>query len=148
MGDLKLFHTWYATIAVRLLVYILINGTQDIPVEGKSCQCLANWVDFGDYCYRFMNDTIPFQAAQDRCNSFSRGSRTAQVATVLSEEENEFLGEYVAGLVGRTIGLWISMKLTMKLSVTLYGLMDQRLNIQIGSRVFQIPQKWHALNED
>ena len=108
MGGLKLFRAWFATIVVPLLVYVY--GIQDISVEGKSCQCLANWVDFGNYCYRFIDEFLPFQTAQDKCNSFSRGTRTAQVATVLSEEENEFLGKYVAGLVGRTIGQWISLK--------------------------------------
>ena len=108
MGGVKLFRTWFATVVVFL--HLSTNDTQDISVEGKSCQCLANWVDFGDYCYRFMNDTIPFQAAHDRCKSFSRGSRIAQVANVLSAEENAFLGEYVESIVGRRIGQWISMK--------------------------------------
>ena len=105
----KTYHTWLNVIAVSIFTYLLTNDVEKIIVEGRPCHCLMHWEDFGNHCYRLFDTVVPFQTAQDKCNSFSRGTRTAQVASVLSAEENEFLGEYAKRIMGRKIGQWISL---------------------------------------
>ena len=109
MGHLKTYHTWFTAIAVSFFTYSLTNNVERITVEGRPCHCLMHWEEFGNHCYRLFNTYVPFQTAQDKCNTFSRGTRIAQVATALSAEENEFLGEYAKRIMGRNIGQWISL---------------------------------------
>ena len=104
------FHSRLTDIAVAIFTYILINDVENITVAGKSCHCLTHWEEFGNHCYRLFDDGVPFQTAQVKCNSFSRGTRTAYVASALSAEENEFLGEYTKRIMGRNVGQWIGLK--------------------------------------
>ena len=76
----------------------LITFTEDPvytrpPADG-SCPISSrgeDWIEYGDYCYLFMEQYVSLSAARLECNVRNQG----ELASVHSDEESAFIGEHI-----------------------------------------------------
>ncbi|XP_071793342.1 alpha-N-acetylgalactosamine-specific lectin-like [Asterias amurensis] len=72
------------SILVALLSHFLI-------VSPACMSCRSPWTSFGNHCYLLVMDEKTFDAAEQYCQSLSRLGRPSHLASVMSQDENDFL---------------------------------------------------------
>ena len=71
-----------------------------------SIECGVNWQEFQKHCYYFQpSQTSTWDEAEGECSG-----QTSYLVTVESEEENNFIVDYVASEYPLLPDMWIGMK--------------------------------------
>ncbi len=94
---------------IYLTVFLLCTlGLYNSCAGGNSCHCPLHWEEFGNYCYFFIIYRDTYQAATQTCQRLSYGTRTARVTSIWSDEENEFIDDYMVRF-GVDRAIWIDL---------------------------------------
>ncbi|XP_071802727.1 alpha-N-acetylgalactosamine-specific lectin-like [Asterias amurensis] len=62
--------------------------------------CISPWTSFGNHCYLLVTDAKTFDGAELYCQSLSRLGRPSHLASIMSQEENDFLVELATPMNG------------------------------------------------
>ncbi|XP_071793336.1 alpha-N-acetylgalactosamine-specific lectin-like [Asterias amurensis] len=62
--------------------------------------CISPWTSFGNHCYLLVTNTKTFDEAEQYCQSLSGLGRPSHLASVMSQEENDFLVELATPMNG------------------------------------------------
>ncbi|XP_071793076.1 echinoidin-like [Asterias amurensis] len=66
--------------------------------------CISPWTSFGDHCYLLVTNETTFDEAEQHCQSLSRLGRPSHLASILSQEEYDFLLLLIKSVHGGEIG--------------------------------------------
>ncbi|XP_038052410.1 macrophage mannose receptor 1-like [Patiria miniata] len=73
--------------------------------------CEPPWLAWGDHCYLTVSHLEPnFYLAEDYCQGLSKPGRPAHLASVTSDEENQFIDAYATASGIKTDGFWIGYR--------------------------------------
>ncbi|XP_010155269.1 PREDICTED: fibronectin-like, partial [Eurypyga helias] len=82
-----------------------VNVSQSLDVQAETGTCSHGWVAFQSSCYRVSKESKPWKAAQQTCETSSRG---AHLLDIESEEERSFILSYLQTF-SQIIMLWTGL---------------------------------------
>ncbi|XP_071796128.1 uncharacterized protein [Asterias amurensis] len=96
----------------------------------QSCSpCPFQWMENGNYCYRYFPQNLSYDEAEMFCKQFSHTGHVAELATVSTLEELTFIVEYmdkiIASLPSTDIPVWL--KNTTKAVIDIIPILDRTL---------------------
>ncbi|XP_071793369.1 snaclec CHH-B subunit beta-like [Asterias amurensis] len=93
-------------------VLIALLQSHLLIVSPACMSCRSPWTSFGDHCYLIVTDEKTFDEAEQYCQSLSRLGRPSHLASVMSQEEHDFLVELATPMdAGRHHNIWIGYRL-------------------------------------
>ncbi|XP_071793642.1 echinoidin-like [Asterias amurensis] len=81
-------------------VLLALLQSHFLIVSPACMSCRSPWTSFGNHCYIFVEDTKTFDEAEQYCQKLSRLGRPSHLASVMSQEEIEFLVELATPMDG------------------------------------------------
>ncbi|XP_071655643.1 phosphatidylinositol phosphatase PTPRQ isoform X2 [Patagioenas fasciata] len=82
-----------------------INVSQSLDVQVETGTCSPGWVAFQSSCYRMAQDSKPWKAAQQTCETPSQGAHLLDIG---NEEEHSFILSYLQ-TISQIIMLWTGL---------------------------------------
>ena len=64
--------------------------------------CISPWTSFGNHCYLLVTDEKTFDEAEQYCQSLSRLGRPSHLASIVSQEEHDFLLLLIKSVYGES----------------------------------------------
>ncbi|XP_033641095.1 snaclec 3-like [Asterias rubens] len=64
--------------------------------------CISPWTSFGNHCYLLVTNEKTFDEAEQNCQSMSRLGRPSHLASILSQEEQDFLVLLIKSVYGES----------------------------------------------
>ncbi|XP_064897471.1 phosphatidylinositol phosphatase PTPRQ isoform X3 [Columba livia] len=83
----------------------LINVSQALDVQVETGTCSPGWVAFQSSCYRMAQDSKPWKAAQQTCETSSQGAHLLDIG---NKEEHGFILSYLQ-TISQIIMLWTGL---------------------------------------
>ncbi|XP_033632809.1 echinoidin-like [Asterias rubens] len=78
----------FSVITFSILVALLQSH---FLIVSPCMSCISPWTSFGNHCYLIVADKKTFNEAEQYCQSLSRHGRPSHLASIMSQEENDFL---------------------------------------------------------
>ncbi|XP_071797237.1 snaclec rhodocetin subunit gamma-like [Asterias amurensis] len=78
----------FSVITFSILVALLQSH---FLIISPCMSCISPWTSFGNHCYLSVMEEKTFNEAEQYCQSLSRLGRPSNLASIMSQEENDFL---------------------------------------------------------
>ncbi|XP_033633682.1 alpha-N-acetylgalactosamine-specific lectin-like [Asterias rubens] len=93
LDEYRRYHSALNMAALNFTVFsILVALLQSHFLIVSPCMsCISPWTSFGNHCYLLVTDEKTFDEAELYCQSLSRLGRPSHLASVMSQEEQDFL---------------------------------------------------------
>ncbi|XP_038062167.1 C-type mannose receptor 2-like [Patiria miniata] len=101
LPDYPGINTWigYNDLELLLLICISLQLVKHVDACSdqfmRKIQCDPPWLAFQDSCYLLVTETKNYNDAEKHCQSYSKQGRPSHLASILNQEENDFVGQYV-----------------------------------------------------
>ena len=102
-------------------ILVALLQSHFLIVSPACLSCRSPWTSFGNHCYLLVTDTKTFNEAEQYCQSLSRLGRPSHLASIMSQEENDFL---------------VDLATTMDGAVSRYTWLGYRRDLSTGSFVW------------
>ncbi|XP_071796277.1 echinoidin-like [Asterias amurensis] len=79
-----------ATTIIKLSIFAALLQSQ-VQIVSPCMPCISPWTSFGNHCYLLVTDTKTFDEAEQYCQGLSRLGRPSHLASIMSQEESNFL---------------------------------------------------------
>ncbi len=79
-----------ATSIIAFSIFVALLQSHFLNVS-PCMSCISPWTSFGNHCYLFVTDAKTFDEAEQYCQGLSRLGRPSHLASIMSQEENDFL---------------------------------------------------------
>ncbi|XP_071791280.1 snaclec coagulation factor IX/factor X-binding protein subunit B-like [Asterias amurensis] len=110
--------TVFSFLLALLQSYFLI-------VSPACLSCHSPWTSFGNHCYLLVMDAKRFDEAEQHCQILSRLGRPSYLASIMSQDENDFLVLLIKSVYGETgKRTWFGYRLDRSSNSSTWGFID------------------------
>ncbi|XP_033633497.1 echinoidin-like [Asterias rubens] len=89
----------FSVVTFSILVALLQSH---FLIVSPCMSCISPWTSFGNHCYRLVTDAKTFVEAEQYCQSLSRLGKPSYLASILSQEEYDFLVLLIKSVYGES----------------------------------------------
>ncbi|KAJ8038592.1 Alpha-N-acetylgalactosamine-specific lectin [Holothuria leucospilota] len=77
---------------ITAAIFVATFASSGLSKELLPEKCPTYWTAFGDHCYRFFGQRVNLREAQYNCRIHGSGGGFGYLASIHSQEENDFIG--------------------------------------------------------
>ncbi|XP_071789908.1 alpha-N-acetylgalactosamine-specific lectin-like [Asterias amurensis] len=97
--------SYFSVITFSVLVALLQSH---LLIVSPCMSCISPWTSFGNHCYLLVTNETKFDEAEQYCQSLSRLGRPSHLASIMSQEEHDFLLLLIKSVYGEIrTKIWI-----------------------------------------
>ncbi|XP_071785622.1 snaclec GPIB-binding protein subunit beta-like [Asterias amurensis] len=89
----------FSVITFSILVALLQSH---LLIVSPCMSCISPWTSFGNHCYLLVTDAKTFDEAEQYCQSLSRFGRPSHLASIMNQEEHDFLVLLIKSVYGKS----------------------------------------------
>ncbi|XP_033633598.1 alpha-N-acetylgalactosamine-specific lectin-like [Asterias rubens] len=98
----------FSVITFSILVALLQSH---FLIVSPCMSCISPWTSFGNHCYLLVTDEKTFDEAEQNCQSLSRLGRPSHLASIMSQEDSDFLLLLIKSVYGESgMATWFGFR--------------------------------------